>query len=77
MSGRSRGRVDLTAAARAYEAAELAADELVTAEVAAFDRWQDALGASQVAMREADAAWRAYRSAAGGRAGVERSEVRA
>jgi hypothetical protein len=58
--------VDVDAAARAYEAAELAFDEAASAERAQFERWQDSLGASDVARSEADRAWRAYRSAVAG-----------
>lgn len=61
-----RERVDLDAAARAYEAAELAFDEAASAERAQFERWQESLGASDVARDEADRAWRRYRSAVAG-----------
>jgi len=59
-------RVDVEAAARAYEAAELAFDEAAEAERAQYERWQDSFGASQVARAEADRAWRAYRTAVAG-----------
>jgi hypothetical protein len=60
------GRMGVDAAARAYEAAELAFDEAAEAERKQFERWQDSLGASEVARAEADRAWRAYRSAVAG-----------
>jgi hypothetical protein len=59
-------RVDVEAAARAYEAAELAFDEASRAERAQYDRWQESFGASEVARDEADPAWRRYRSAVAG-----------
>ena len=59
-------RVDVDAAARAYEAAELAFNDAAEVERAQFERWQDSLGASDVARAEADLAWRRYRSAVAG-----------
>ena len=59
-------RLDAEAAARAYEAAELAFDEAAEAERAQYERWQESFGASQVARSEADQAWRAYRTAVAG-----------
>ena len=59
-------RVDVEAAARAYEAAELAFDEAASAERAQYDRWQESFGASEVAKDEADRAWRRYRAAVAG-----------
>ena len=59
-------RLDVAAAARAYEAAELAFDEAAEAERAQYERWQESFGASQVARSEADRAWRAYRTAEAG-----------
>lgn len=56
-------RVDVEAAARAYEAAELAFDEAAAAERSQYDRWQESFGASEVAKDEADRAWRRYRAA--------------
>jgi len=58
--------VDVAAAARAYEAAELAFDEAATAERVQYERWQESFGASEVARDEADRAWRAYRAAVAG-----------
>jgi hypothetical protein len=62
----TRLRVDVDAAARAYEAAELAFDEAAEAERVQFERWQHSLGASDVARAEADRAWRSYRTAVAG-----------
>jgi hypothetical protein len=59
-------RIEGEAAARVYEAAELAFDEAAEAERAQYERWQDSFGASQVARAEADRAWRAYRAAVTG-----------
>jgi hypothetical protein len=59
-------RIEVEAAARVYEAAELAFDEAAEAERAQYERWQDSFGASQVARAEADRAWRAYRAAVTG-----------
>jgi hypothetical protein len=59
-------RVDVDAAARAYEAAELAFDEAAQNERAQYERWQESFGASEVARDEADRAWRHYRSAVAG-----------
>jgi hypothetical protein len=59
-------RLDVHAAARAYESAELAFDEAAEAERAQYERWQESFGASQVARAEADRAWRAYRGAVAG-----------
>jgi hypothetical protein len=59
-------RIEVEAAARVYEAAELAFDEAAEAERAQYERWQDSFGASQVARAEADRAWRAYRAAVSG-----------
>jgi hypothetical protein len=47
----------------AYDRAELATDEAAEAERAAFSRWQDAMGAYEVARDESAAAWEAYASA--------------
>jgi hypothetical protein len=58
--------VDSDAAARAYEAAELAFDDAARIERAQYERWQESFGASEVARDEADRAWRAYRSTVGG-----------
>lgn len=52
--------------AAAYERAELASDELVREEEAAFARWERAAVVTSVARERADAAWRAYRAAVGG-----------
>lgn len=59
-------RVDVDAAARAYESAEVAFDEAAAAERAQYDRWQESFGASEVAKDEADRAWRRYRAAVAG-----------
>ena len=59
-------RVDVDAAARAYESAELAFNEAVESEQAQYARWQESFGASEVARDEADRAWRRYRSAVTG-----------
>ena len=59
-------RVDVEAAARTYEAAELAFNDAAKAERVQYERWQDSFGASQVAKDEADRAWRRYRAAAAG-----------
>lgn len=59
-------RVDVDAAARAYEAAELAFSDAAEAERAQYERWQESFGASEVARSEADRAWRRYRSAVAG-----------
>ena len=58
--------VDVAAAARVYEAAELAFDEAAQAERAQYERWQESFGASEVARDEADLAWRRYRAAVAG-----------
>lgn len=55
--------IDVEAAARAYEAAELAFNDAAEAERAQYERWQESFGASEVAKIEADRAWRHYRSA--------------
>lgn len=55
--------VDVDGLAVAYERAEVAWDEAAEAERAAFDRWQNALGAAEVCRSESDQAWRAYRGA--------------
>ncbi len=52
--------------AAAYERAELATDEAAEAERTAFGRWQEAMGAYEVARDESDAAWRTYAEAVGG-----------
>jgi hypothetical protein len=59
-------RVDVEAAARAYEAAELAFNDAAEAERAQYERWQESFGASEVAKGEADRAWRRYRAAVAG-----------
>ncbi len=59
-------RVDVDAAARAYESAELAFNESIETERAQYDRWQESFGASEVARDEADRAWRRYRAAVAG-----------
>lgn len=59
-------RIDVDAAARAYESAELAFSEAIEAEQAQYARWQESFGASEVARNEADRAWRRYRSAVAG-----------
>lgn len=46
--------VDVAAARRTYEAAELAFDEAAHDERAQYERWQESFGASQVARDEAD-----------------------
>jgi hypothetical protein len=58
--------VDVAAAWRAYEAAELAFDEAAQDERAQYERWQESFGASQVARDEADRARRAYQAAVNG-----------
>jgi hypothetical protein len=50
----------------AYEAAELATDEAAEAERAAYSRWQEAMGAYEVARDESSAAWNAYAAAVSG-----------
>jgi hypothetical protein len=47
----------------AYDRAEVATDEAAESERAAFTRWQDAMGAYEVARDESAAAWQAYASA--------------
>lgn len=47
----------------AYERAEVVCDEAAEAEQAAFARWQELLGAYEVARDESDRAWRAYSAA--------------
>lgn len=59
-------RVDVDAAARAYESAELAFNESIETERTQYDRWQESFGASEVARDEADRAWRRYRAAVAG-----------
>lgn len=46
-----------------YERAEMACDEAAEAEQAAFARWQELLGAYEVARVESDRAWRTYSAA--------------
>ena len=58
--------VDVAAARRTYEAAELVFDESAQDERVQYERWQESFGASQVARDEADRAWRAYRAAVNG-----------
>jgi hypothetical protein len=48
-----------------YERAEFACDELAEAERAAFRRWEQAMGAYEVARDEATQAWHAYAEAVG------------
>jgi hypothetical protein len=55
--------VDVDGLQDAYERAELRCDELAQAERAAFEQWQTALGAFEVARDESDVAWRAYTAA--------------
>jgi hypothetical protein len=47
----------------AYERAEQLCDEAAEAERVAFDKWQVALGAYEVARDESDQAWQAYSAA--------------
>jgi len=49
----------------AYERTEHATDEAAEAERRTFDRWQEAMGAYEVARDESDAAWREYAAAVG------------
>ena len=60
--------IDVAAAQRAYEAAQVAFDEAAQDERAHFERWQDSFGASEVARDEAARAWRTYQTAVGSRA---------
>jgi hypothetical protein len=46
-----------------YDDAELRCDEAAEAERAAFDRWQEAVGAYEVARDESGRAWRTYSAA--------------
>ncbi len=52
--------------AATYERAELATDEAAEDERTAFGRWQEAMGAYEVARNESDGAWRTYAQAVGG-----------
>jgi hypothetical protein len=54
--------VDVDELQAAYERAEQHCDEAAEAERVAFDKWQAALGAYEVARDESDQAWRAYSS---------------
>jgi hypothetical protein len=47
----------------AYEDAELVTDDAAELERAAFSRWQQAMGAYEVARDESAAAWNAYAAA--------------
>jgi hypothetical protein len=49
----------------AYERAEELTDEAAEAERKAFERWEQARGAYEVARDESDAAWREYAAAVG------------
>ncbi len=49
----------------AYERAEELTDETAEAERMAFERWEQARGAYEVARDESDQAWRAYMAALG------------
>jgi hypothetical protein len=48
-----------------YERLEHATDEAAEAERVAFERWEEAHGAYEVARDESDTAWRAYATAVG------------
>ncbi len=50
---------------REYDRAELACDDAASAERAAFRRWEEAMGAYEVALDESAQAWRAYAEAIG------------
>ncbi len=50
----------------AYERLEHATDEAAEIERRAFERWEQARGAYEVARDESDAAWREYAAAVGG-----------
>jgi hypothetical protein len=59
-------RVDRVERLRAaYERLEYARDEAGEVERNAFERWQEAMGAYEVARDESDAAWREYAGAIG------------
>jgi hypothetical protein len=60
-----RSDAEVTRLQVAYERAELACDELAEAERAAFRRWEQAMGAYEVARDEATQAWRVYAEAVG------------
>jgi hypothetical protein len=57
---------DVTRLQAAYEHAEQLTDEAAEAERKAFERWQEAMGAYEVARDESDAAWHQYAAAVGG-----------
>jgi hypothetical protein len=61
-----RSDADVTGLQVAYDQAELACDAAAVAERAAFERWQEAMGAYEVARDESSAAWNAYAAAVGG-----------
>jgi hypothetical protein len=50
----------------AYDRAELVCDQAAEAERAAFRRWEEAMGAYEVARDESALAWQAYAEAVGG-----------
>lgn len=57
--------VEVTRLQREYDRAELACDDAASAERAAFRRWEEAMGAYEVARNESAQAWRAYAEAIG------------
>jgi hypothetical protein len=56
---------DVTRLQAAYERAELVCDEAAEAKRAAFRRWEEAMGAYEVARDESADAWRVYAEAVG------------
>jgi hypothetical protein len=61
-----RAEHDVTRLQREYDRAELACDDASEAERAAFRRWEEAVGAYEVARDESAGAWRAYAEAVSG-----------
>jgi hypothetical protein len=57
--------VEVTRLQQAYDRAELACDDASEAERAAFRRWEEAMGAYEIARDESAQAWRAYAEAIG------------
>jgi hypothetical protein len=65
MAGAALSLVDVERLRAAYERAEQATDEAAEDERRAFERWELARGAYEVARDESDAAWREYAAAVG------------